>query len=41
MIDPNKKKIRGWKRRVAHVDSWFDKYKIPNITPLTPEVRIM
>jgi hypothetical protein len=31
MIDSNKKKIRGWKRRIKHIDVWFEKNKNPNI----------
>ena len=31
MIDTNRKKIRGWKRRKRHVDLWFDQYKTPHI----------
>jgi len=31
MIDNNKKKIRGWKRRKTHVDLWFDQYKASHI----------
>jgi hypothetical protein len=31
MVDSNKKKIRGWKRRMARVDSWFEKSKAPDL----------
>jgi len=31
MIHTNRKKIRGWTRRIGHVDSWFHTYKTPDI----------
>lgn len=29
--DINKKKIRGWKRRIKEIDRWFEAYKMPDL----------
>ncbi|MCF0071398.1 hypothetical protein LZD49_13025 [Dyadobacter sp. CY261] len=31
MITVNKKKIRGWKRRIKEIDRWFEAYKMPDL----------
>src|SRR5690606_27292073 len=31
MRDVNKKKIRGWKRRIKEIDRWFEIYKMPDL----------
>jgi hypothetical protein len=28
----NKKKIRGWKRRIKRIETWFENYRTPNIS---------
>jgi hypothetical protein len=31
MTELNKKKIRGWKRRIKEIDRWFEAYKMPDL----------
>jgi len=31
MIEVNKKKIRGWKRRIKAIEPWFEAYKMPDL----------
>src|SRR4051794_8395529 len=31
MTEVNKKKIRGWKRRIKAIDSWFETYRMPDL----------